>query len=438
MSRSAGLPFSSKSVHLHQRSGVEGGSGHLHAVRRLRGGRGGPALVNLREATDVRRAGQAASFDCSMADHAVAQAQAVSDEERRKREKPALEASEAEALATRLWGLRLQFGATTRLNSYDDANFRLADEDGTLFVLKVHNGVESSNRAFVEAQNDAMELVRSQACWCPSALPSLAGRTIELATLASSGGREHAIRLLPYKRARLQADVDPTPTSLWETGAMLGRVTKALTQFSHPATVREHAWDVVHFASTAPPLIRAVPDEANRKLVTEVLRRFNEHVAPVAPRLRRQVIHGDMNDQNVLIAEDSTEPAGIIDFGDLVQSWRVADAAIACAYLLIQLHYKEAAARTLAQVGTLCTALLTGFASECELTGDEWAVLPTLVLARISTSLVFGAYSASLEPNNEYLTLTQAPGWMALRLLLSIQQENLGKWLVSGVDAHCH
>jgi len=343
-----------------------------------------------------------------------------------------LDVEEAERLARELFGVVAQQGVTVTLDSYDDANFHMRAADGSELVLKVHNGVESANAAFIDAQNRAMELVRVSACWCPRALPSLSGRSIEFASLASSGGRAHAVRLLPFRRARLQADVEPTPALLREIGAMIGRVTESLARFDHPAATRAHAWDSAGFVTAVPPLLESLRGAAERELIGHVLARFRQDVEPRAPKLRVQIIHGDLNDQNVLLSEDCDGPArpvGVIDFGDCVRSWRVADGAIACAYLLIQLHYERTAARTAEQMSELCAALLSGVGNTCELREDEWAVLPTLVLARISTSLVFGAYSASLAPENAYLTLTRAPGWAALRLLLAIPREQLFGWL---------
>ena len=60
-------------------------------------------------------------------------------------------------------------------------------------------------------------------------------------------------------------------------------------------------------------------------------------------------------------------------------------------------------------------AVAAGYNGELPLTDDEWAVLPTLVAARLALSLTVGSYSAAQDPTNEYLRLTLAPGWRALQ-----------------------
>ena len=45
------------------------------------------------------------------------------------------------------------------------------------------------------------------------------------------------------------------------------------------------------------------------------------------------VIHGDMNDGNVIVESDRV--AGIIDFGDAVYSWSIGELAIAIAYAVL-------------------------------------------------------------------------------------------------------
>ena len=57
------------------------------------------------------------------------------------------------------------------------------------------------------------------------------------------------------------------------------------------------------------------------------------------------------------------------------------------------------------------------------LTDAEWRVLPVLVAGRIAVSLTVGAYSSAKDPGNEYLKLTQIPGWKALQDLRATPPE---------------
>ncbi len=58
---------------------------------------------------------------------------------------------------------------------------------------------------------------------------------------------------------------------------------------------------------------------------------------PLAPQLRVQAIHDDVTDDNVVALPDGRGgylPFGVIDFGDIMRGWLVADIAVTCASLL--------------------------------------------------------------------------------------------------------
>ena len=79
----------------------------------------------------------------------------------------------------------------------------------------------------------------------------------------------------------------------------------------------------------------SIGDEEARTLVLGFLQLFETSLAPVADELARGVIHSDGNDHNVLVrrvAPWRMEVAGVIDFGDMVHSFRVCEPAIAAAY----------------------------------------------------------------------------------------------------------
>ena len=53
--------------------------------------------------------------------------------------------------------------------------------------------------------------------------------------------------------------------------------------------------------------------------------------------------------------------------------------------------------------------ILRGYTTVVTLSATERSVLPTLVACRVVCSVVLGAFSSSLDPENKYLLLTQVP-----------------------------
>jgi len=371
----------------------------------------------------------------------------MEDEEARKAEKPIVDAAAAVELAAQLYGLTCVAGTIKELDSYDDRNFYFralpavappdtdanATDDGSgafHYVLKVHNGVESQAPAFIEAQNQAMELVRTAGIWAPRAIPSSGGLQIEFAerALASGTPRKHAIRCLPFRPGKLLGDVVPSLELLRKLGACAAAVTAALGSYEHPATVRVFMWDLAQAADIA-GLLMHLPEE-RRSTVDGVLADFNSVVLPAAPRLAKAVIHGDLNDQNVLVDAQAGEVLGVIDFGDMMHTWRINEIAITAAYVAIMLQYDRAAdAPPPPEPASALTALVQSYAAATPLSEEEWAVLPILISCRIAVSLTVGAYSSSKDPDNEYLKLTLLPGWKALQQMRARSNDEWTKLL---------
>ena len=405
----------------------------------------------------------------------------------RKAEKPIVSGERAVELARELYGLHAVAGSVKDLDSYDDRNFYMkatharpelvdagdanevfadapsggGSSDGRYhFVLKIHNGVESLDPAFIECQNLAMEAVRSGAgVWCPRALPAVGGATIARArsALASGSQRDHAVRCLPFRPGGLLADVPLSPALLRKLGAVTARVSASLAGFAHPAAHRTaFIWDLAN-APSVRALLEHSPAERHAAL-TAVLDEFDAVVAPRAEKLRSGTVHGDLNDQNVLVDALGEEGLGIIDFGDMAHSWLVNEIAIATAYVLIALHYgasepapgeraagadgtgaADGAGGALSELEA-AVAMTSSYAAEMAargmpLSAAEWAVLPTLIACRITVSLVIGAFSSAQDPTNEYLKLTLLPGWTALQRLRATPAAEMAEALRSAAAA---
>src|SRR5919204_2494806 len=81
-------------------------------------------------------------------------------------------------------------------------------------------------------------------------------------------------------------------------GETHARLNLALRGFFHPAAGRELLWDLAQVAKLRPHL-DSIADRKRRRLVEAVLDRYEQRVAPQWPRLRAQVVHGDLNLDNV-------------------------------------------------------------------------------------------------------------------------------------------
>jgi Ser/Thr protein kinase RdoA (MazF antagonist) len=109
------------------------------------------------------------------------------------------------------------------------------------------------------------------------------------------------------------------------------------------------------------------------------------------------VIHGDANDYNVLVDPETMTVSGLIDFGDMVYSYTVADLAVAIAYVVLEEADPLSAARE----------VIEGYKSEFLLLDDEVEALWPLVRLRLGMSVCMAAYQQQQRPENDYLQISQ-------------------------------
>ena len=199
-------------------------------------------------------------------------------------------------------------------------------------------------------------------------------------------------------------------------GQAAGRLTLALRSFGHPGAHRELDWDIRRALASRARLAH-VPDAARRDLVGRALEAYERDAAPRLPRLRHAVVHGDLNDWNVLVAADAPERiTGLIDLGDAVYSVAVADLAIAATYAMLA---GPSPVLALAEVAA-------GYHEVAPLESLEFEVLLTLVRGRLATSLTIAASRrASTDASNEYWFVTEQPGWELLERLGAVNPRHV-------------
>lgn len=312
---------------------------------------------------------------------------------------PTFSPEEAAALAARLFGIT---GSATPLSSERDQNFRLDVDDtgGSRYVLKIANPAEDG--AVLALQNAAMTRLAAHAPGvAPAVVPSRNGREVEL---VDAGGATFAVRLLTFVPGRPLAVVKPQSAGLLQSvGALFGRLDRGLADWDHPAAHRDFHWDLQHAGEVIGENLDLLPAD-QRTVVEGYLARYRDHVAPRLGELRMSVIHSDGNDYNIMAAADDDwrmQATGVIDFGDMVWSHTVNEAAIAVAYAMLGKAEPLAAA----------AAVVAGYHAEHPLTEAELAVLYDLACARLCMSVCLAARQHRDAPDNGYLLISQAAIW---------------------------
>jgi len=304
---------------------------------------------------------------------------------------PRFDVADAVRLARGLYGLE----ATARpLPSERDQNFAL-NAAAACFVLKIANATES--RALLEAENAAMSQVTARGGKCPRVLPAIDGREI----VEHEG---HLVRLLTWVPGRTLASVrHHSPGLLEDLGHCLGQLDHALGDFDHPATHRDFHWDLAAAHRTIREYLPFISDVQWRGVVEREADGVERRQQPDS--LRRSVIHNDANDHNVIaggggdLYSRNQRVTGIIDFGDLVYSYTVADLAVVTAYGALDKPDPLGAAARIVQ----------GYHAAHAVLEPELAQLWDLVRLRLCLSACIAAHQQRQRPGDNYLAVSQDP-----------------------------
>jgi 4-aminobutyrate aminotransferase-like enzyme/Ser/Thr protein kinase RdoA (MazF antagonist) len=319
-------------------------------------------------------------------------------------------AVDAAAVARLLWDEYGVDAELTELRSERDRNFLAEVPGGPRLVVKVSNSGDDAEQIAMECA--AMRHIEAVDPDLP--IPHLLRTTRGdvITTIPASDGRAHQVRTITALAGEV-ADLSALPD--WfpaHFGSVAARSAAALQGFGHPAAYRKLDWDprqVVALSSYADYL----PDERRREPMRELLTRF-AGLDEATRRLPASVFHGDLTLSNVLLGDDGI--TGVIDFGDLHHTARVADLAISLTSLL----------RESSDLWTDVAGFLDAYQRVLPLEPDEVDVIGELVLARSAASTLISAWRAPLYPDNEeYLTSLVAGSWSILDQLADLDRFDL-------------
>ncbi|KAK7792468.1 hypothetical protein R5R35_013860 [Gryllus longicercus] len=351
--------------------------------------------------------------------------------------RPPLGLAEAARLASALYGLPRDL-RVRQLNAYDDRNFHLQVpgevkpsnfwEHG--YVLKVLNSLDSKNPERIEAQNEIMTYLGSKGITCTLPVQNIYGNYYSLEKIntinkegSESGHKKYIVRLLTFQPGEILHNVPCTSSLLYELGSYVAKINILLKDFQHPGLHNQNGIWMLESVPKVKKFTFAVQDIQKHSLASDVIEVFEKDIVPIIPNLERGLLHGDCNEQNILVQKSPTSDDwcvyGIIDWGDCHISCYVFELAIMICYMMLQCKLLD----PLEAPGHI----LAGYITRRKLPEIEFQLLKKCVCARLCQSLVLGAYSFAQDPSNKYVLTTAANGWNLLDKVWNMPEEILYK-----------
>lgn len=323
---------------------------------------------------------------------------------------PPLSTARAVTLARDGYGLEVR---AQRLTGERDENFMLTATDGAQYVLKVANAAEAPAVSGLLTAALRHVAQADPTLPCPRVVPARGG-VAEVEFIDDAGARR-AARILTYLPGRLLGAAPRSAQQRRACGRIAGRLSCALREFRHPAARRALIWDLRQVAELR-RLLEELPELPHRQAAEGVLAQVVPVIEAQLPRLRHQVVHNDLNPQNVLVADsDATQVTGIIDFGDLTHTALVADVAVTAAELIPPGYGPGdgGAAQAVCEVAA-------AYHESLPLLPEEWALLGALVGARLVANVVVPEWHVQRNPAGAHYCALD-PDFIAARLALAAQ-----------------
>jgi 4-aminobutyrate aminotransferase-like enzyme/Ser/Thr protein kinase RdoA (MazF antagonist) len=319
---------------------------------------------------------------------------------------PQVSAEQAQQWLAEHYGLS---GTLQALGSQQDLNYRVDSPRGR-FVLKICRG----DYALVElqAQHAGLKfLAEHSAVKVPRVIAANSGA--DLLSLHVGGEAVH-VRLLDYIEGQSLTHLDHLGQAVVAGfGRLCGEMDLALAGFDHPGLERTLQWDARHASALINYLLPVIKDEQQRALIAAAAEQAERRLQPLLDTLPVQAIHMDITDDNAVWARGAGrhwQLQGVIDFGDLVRTWRITDLSVTCAALL---HHAGGDPFVILPA-------VQAYHAVNPLQHEELQALWPLIVARAAVLVLSGEQQVSIDPSNTYSRDNLSHEWEIFRVATSV------------------
>jgi len=319
-----------------------------------------------------------------------------------------------------------EYGLTGRIIELagENDNYQITADDGRRYVLKFAGDEFSSEQ--LELEHLAIEHVHAAGIGVdlPRVIPTRTGR--RQANYQLVNGTQLCAHLhefipgIPWYEAG-----EPGPLQLSNLGTMLAKLDLALSEIDYPAAHRTHRWDLNAAAQHRNKIV-LVEDPTQRRIVEWMFHFYTACALPRLPDLPHSFIHGDVNDENLLIQDGQI--TGLLDFGDCIYNPTICELAIALAYAMLE------------QADPLGVGakIVRGYHEVRPLSVDELEVLYSLICGRFCITVTVAAEHRQIDPDHPSWFVTEERAWRLLERFIDLDPVEAGNQLASGTGLEPH
>ncbi len=291
-----------------------------------------------------------------------------------------------------------------KLVGYDNTNYLITSKDHK-YIFKTYpysQELLDLLRAEIEIllainQNDTTKF--------PAPVEFVDGLTLKTDV---NDNKKSIYRALSYLDGTFIGDIESSKELFQSLGVFMAKMDIHLGKITN-YTIQSRCWEWdIQYLFLNKKYINDIINSSDRNIVVYFFQQFEENVSPVLHELRKQIIHNDANEWNILVKNNNV--SGIIDFGDLAYSPLINELAVTITY---GCYDKEDPLKWACYI-------LKSYHSILPLEEIEIQILYYLIAARLSISVCNSAHSAKVNPDNAYASISEKNAWSMLHVWLTI------------------
>ncbi|MFC1785008.1 aminotransferase class III-fold pyridoxal phosphate-dependent enzyme [Candidatus Neomarinimicrobiota bacterium] len=291
-----------------------------------------------------------------------------------------------------------------KLWGYENQNY-LVITDSKQFVFKTYL-YDDDLLPIIEAENDVLlHLKNNNQDGSPLPIVFDNGSYVKVLDI---DGEKRICRLLSYLDGTLLGYITPSKNIFKSLGKFTAQLDLQLQLLNNNTIkARKWHWDI-QYLDLNKKYIQDISNSRNRSLVKYFIQQYEENVRSLVPELRKSIIHGDVNEWNILVINDQV--TGIFDFGDLAYTQLINELAIsitnACLYVDNPVSW--------------AAIIFESYNKILPLEEKEIKILYYLIVARLCISVINSAHTRITDPDNKYTFKSEKLAWKSLYQWLKI------------------